>query len=242
MLFFFSQNAHLLVQKLSLHINPENEVVEPKEDDHTLVEDDKKSEASLTVNHTYLHPIEENYSLEVNFNDEDVSLKKLTDVQDMNLDHTDTVDNFLEISDVDLNLSPEKKDISGLEMITNQSISRPPKASPTNVKLSLSNGKDTMNNVSSETYVKEEAADLDDFKKSSIPTILEAEVNKENLMSTSNASINNTNVRSESKKHSDIEEVTEIDSVSDKLDVSKIQLQKRKSTDIRNPIETLIVL
>ena len=232
MLFFFSQNAHLLVQKLSLHINPENEVVEPKEDDHTLVEDDKKSEASLTVNHTYLHPIEENYSLEVNFNDEDVSLKKLTDVQDMNLDHTDTVDNFLEISDVDLNLSPEKKDISGLEMITNQSISRPPKASPTNVKLSLSNGKDTMNNVSSETYVKEEAADLDDFKKSGIPSILEAEVNKENLMSTFNASVNNTNVRSGSKKHSDIEEVTEIDSVSDKLDVSKIQLQKRKSNCI----------
>ena len=202
-------------------------MVEPKEYDDTLVEDGKKSEISVTVNHTYLQPIEENYSLEVNFNDEDVSLKKLTDVQDINLDHTDTVDNFLEISDVDLNLSPEKKDISGLEMITNQSISRPPKASPSNVKLSLSNGKDNMNNVSSETYVKEDAADLGDFKKSSTSLTLEEEDNndKEILMSTSNIS-------PKIQKLSDIEEVTENDLVSDKLDVSKIKLQKLKSNHI----------
>jgi hypothetical protein len=49
------------------------------------------------------------------------------------------VDEFLEISGVDLSLSPEKKDLSGLDVLTNQTLSLPPKPS-SNIKLQLSNG------------------------------------------------------------------------------------------------------
>ena len=90
-------------------------------------------------------------SMEVNFTTEDVPTKKEYQAEDKPTKPTTDINRLLEISDVDLSLSPEKKEISGLEVITNQSISLPPKSS-SNVKLSLSNGKD----ASSEGFSKDD--------------------------------------------------------------------------------------
>ena len=90
-------------------------------------------------------------SMEVNFTTEDVPTKKEYQAEDEPTKPTTDINRLLEISDVDLSLSPEKNEISGLEVITNQSISLPPKSS-SNVKLSLSNGKD----ASSEGFSKDD--------------------------------------------------------------------------------------
>ena len=74
------------------------------------------------------------------------------------------IDQLLEISGVDLDLSPEKKrpaELSGINMIAEQTLSLPPK-STSDVKLQLSNGGQA-SNISSETYIKDDVANLNDF-------------------------------------------------------------------------------
>ena len=95
------------------------------------------------------------------------------------------IDQLLEISGVDLNLSPEKKkkatagaDISGLDVIADQTLTAPPK-STSNVKLQLSDGC----NISSETYVKDDSlANMEDFneattREQTVPIIIETLLN-----------------------------------------------------------------
>ena len=91
--------------------------------------------------------------MEVNFNADNVGVIEP-------LKKEINIDDFMDISDVDLNLSPEKKEISGLEIISNQSISIPPRRVNSNVKLSLSNGKNSIN-TSTETYVIDNVADME---------------------------------------------------------------------------------
>ena len=95
----------------------------------------------------------QNESMEVNFNADNVGVIEP-------LKKEINIDDFMDISDVDLNLSPEKKEISGLEIISNQSISIPPRRVNSNVKLSLSNGKNSIN-TSTETYVIDNVADME---------------------------------------------------------------------------------
>ena len=92
----------------------------------------------------------QNESMEVNFNADNVGVIEP-------LKKEINIDDFMDISDVDLNLSPEKKEISGLEIISNQSISIPPPPTRvnSNLKLSLSNGSRNSINDSTETYIIE---------------------------------------------------------------------------------------
>ena len=98
----------------------------------------------------------------------DLTLKdsvRLSAIKEEGSSHVPTdIDQLLEISGVDLDLSPEKKkpaELSGINMIAEQTLSLPPK-STSDVKLQLSNGGQT-NNISSETYIKDDVADLEDF-------------------------------------------------------------------------------
>ena len=88
----------------------------------------------------------------VNMEDEEANVVEPLKIKEIDLD-----DFKMDISDVDLNLSPEKKEISGLEIISNQSISIPPPPTRvnSNLKLSLSNGSRNSINDSTETYIIE---------------------------------------------------------------------------------------
>merc|ERR1719225_369774 len=82
------------------------------------------------------------------------------------------IDQLLEISDVNLSLSPEKvkkEDISGLDMIVNQTMSEPPKTtSSAKLQLSGGGGDDTNKDISSETFVKAQEEDSVDGRVHSL--------------------------------------------------------------------------
>ena len=83
------------------------------------------------------------------------------------------IDQLLEISGVDLELSPQKKgpaELSGINIITEQTLSLPPKSN-SDLTLHLSNGDHVSTNISSETYIKDDVANLDDFDRK-IPNII----------------------------------------------------------------------
>ena len=93
----------------------------------------------------------------VNMEDEEANFNSNNVVEPLKIKEIDLDDFKMDISDVDLNLSPEKKEISGLEIISNQSISIPPPPTRvnSNLKLSLSNGSRNSINDSTETYIIE---------------------------------------------------------------------------------------
>ena len=77
------------------------------------------------------------------------------------------IDQLLEISGVDLELSPQKKgpaELSGINIITEQTLSLPPRSN-SDLALQLSNGDHVSTNISSETYIKDDVANLEDFDR-----------------------------------------------------------------------------
>ena len=96
--------------------------------------------------------------------EEDSRSKELSDIKEEDNSSSSSpssnvptdVDQLLQISGIDLDLSPEKKkpgDLSGLDFIADQTMSLPPK-STSNIQLQLSNGDNESRNLSSETFVK----------------------------------------------------------------------------------------
>ena len=91
----------------------------------------------------------------------DVTVKKLSDIKEESTSKIPTdVEQLLQISDIDLSLSPEKikkaGDISGLDMIADQTMSAPPKIVTSSAKLQLSGGSNNDDSAtSSGTFVKE---------------------------------------------------------------------------------------
>ena len=97
------------------------------------------------------------------------------------------IDQLLEISGVDLDLSPEKKrpaELSGINMIAEQTLSLPPKSN-SDVKLQLSNG-GQVSNISSETYIKDDVANLNDFDGVGRPSSANSEVTNNFIMANPN--------------------------------------------------------
>ena len=76
------------------------------------------------------------------------------------------IDQLLEISGVDLELSPQKKapaELSGINMIMEQTLSLPPLPATEDVTLQLSTGEQACS--SSETFIKDDVANLNDFDR-----------------------------------------------------------------------------
>ena len=140
--------------QLEIHTHKIEEIVEEEEVEKDIIKEDLE---------TLKEP------------ENDTTVKKLSNIKEeettsgSNIPTETDIEQLLQISDIDLSLSPEKikkEDISGLDMIVDQTMSAPPKIVTSCAKLQLSGGSThedesvTKDNVSSGTFVKEPEMEL----------------------------------------------------------------------------------